>query len=167
MRRFVSAISTRPRTLSFFLLLVTLMVSSGQAAAQPGASGEAPRPREIRVEVTLDPSKSGHERCTVVPEDLLIPMGTSNVTWSLAMEGSGANSGGSSAEPAMRLDSVGFTSSLPVSASESLDSMTWRATFDSKEAFPQEPYDIFIREADGTLTDCYPHVAGSTDQGGG
>ena len=155
MCRFEIISSNRPWTLAI-LLLATLLVSSAPAGAQ--ASGTT----EIEVEVSLDPSKSGMERCRVEPEDLVIPRGVADVTWSLAT-GPGTSTEGS----AMQIESVDFESSLPVTANERLGPRSWRAVFDCEDPFPKMEYHVHVREADGTVTECYPHVAGSTDQGGG
>ena len=157
MHGFITIPSVR---LSFAALaILALLASPGPTNAE---TGDAPTPPEdmIRVGIKIDPSKTGPERCVNVPENLVVPRGVSNVTWSVEV------AGGAEAE-LPGLARVEFEPELPITASSRVDKHRWKATFDCGEAFEQTEYDVFVRETDGTLTECYPHVAGSTDQGGG
>ena len=150
-----------PHPLPASTLVLTILTAFLPPSA-PAQTNEPAGPKVIHVEVSLDLSKTGQDRCVLDPEDLRIPAGASTVTWTMAV-GNSAAAGNEEPE----LDHVGFSSSLPVTVSERLDAQRWRVTFDREEAFPETPYDVIIREANGTVTECYPHVAGSADQGGG
>lgn len=159
MRQFNSLPSAHVLHPSIIVLMALATLPAPFATAQ---ADDAARPKVINVEVMIDPSKTGQERCVVEPEDLQIPVGTSTITWAMVTGNSGASD-----STETELDNVGFSSSLPVTVSERVDAQRWRVTFDREEAFAQIPYDVIVREANGTVTECYPHVAGSTDQGGG
>ena len=163
MRPYPSLLSSRSQARPILFALALVACAAPVATAQSSDSNASSDQSSIQVEVRIDPSKTGDERCVIEPEDLEIPTGVSTVTWSLVQEELGA----SSERNAPRLDTVGFNSSVPVVGSERLGAQRWRATFDRQRAFSQTPYDVLVREADGTVLDCYPHVAGSTDQGGG
>ena len=141
------------------LVAALLLASPGPAQTNDSTSEGNP----IVITVRYDPSKTGDERCVVEPEDLWLPKGASQVIWSMGRQGTGA----ADTRNAPQLESVGFDASVPVTSSGRMRGNRWRATFDRDQALPKTPYDVHLRQSDGEVIECYPHVAGSTDQGGG
>ena len=140
------------------LAVAVFLVAPG--LAQTGSSTES---GSINVKVSFDPSRTGDERCSVEPEDLWLPKGPFEVTWSMERRPSGSDNAGSGP----RLESVDFPESVPVVSNARVSGDRWRASFNREQSLEMVPYTVHLKEANGEMIECYPHVAGSTDQGGG
>ena len=141
-------------------LTATLLLAS---PGFPQTAESASEQGDIVITVRFDPSKTGDERCIVEPEDLWLPKGASRVIWAMA----GQDPGAADTRTGPRLESVDFDPSVPVTSNGRMPGNRWRATFERDQALDKTPYDVHLRQADGEVVECYPHVAGSTDQGGG